>query len=80
MANEKLTEQFAVIERKIERLAEVCRSHEAEKRHYREKIAQLEAELQKRLDIEKAFAEEKNLIRSKIENLLARLEDIDEPK
>ncbi|MEW6258786.1 MAG: hypothetical protein AB1547_02650 [Thermodesulfobacteriota bacterium] len=80
MANERLTEQFAAIERKIERLSEICRSHEAEKRQYREKIEQLEAELQKRLDIERAFAEEKNLIRSKIENLLARLEDIEEPQ
>jgi cell division protein ZapB len=73
--NEFILGQFEKIEKKVERLIEVCKSHEATNLELTYKIKSLEEELQAKVEAEKKFAQEKALIRSKIDNLLDRLEE-----
>ncbi len=76
MNNELIIQQFDQIERKVERLIEVCRSLEANNAELRERIGQLEADLQQKIEAENGYNQEKDLIRSKIDGLLARLDSI----
>jgi cell division protein ZapB len=76
--NEQVFEQFEEIERKIDRLIEVCRSYETTNLELKEKIKNLQEELQGKAEAEKRYAEEKALIRSRVDGLLVRLQDIAE--
>jgi len=76
--NEQVFEQFEEIERKVDRLIEVCRSYEAANLELKEKIKNLQEELQGKAEAERRYAEEKALIRSKVDGLLVRLQDIAE--
>jgi hypothetical protein len=73
--NEFILGQFDKIEKKVERLIEVCKSQEATNLELTHKIKSLEEELQAKVEAEKKFAQEKALIRSKIDGLLVRLEE-----
>ena len=70
--------QFAEIEKKVEKIIDDFKSHEATKLELTKKIKSLEEELQGRSEAEKKFAQEKALIRSKIDNLLVRLDEFTE--
>ena len=74
MDNELFLGQFEEIEKKVERLIEICKSLEVTNLKLSNKIKSLEEELQGKIEAEKKFADEKALIRSKIDNLLVRLE------
>jgi len=74
--NELIIQQFDQIERKVERLIEVCRTLEATNAELRERIGQLETDLQQKIEAENGYNQEKDLIRSKIDGLLARLDSI----
>jgi hypothetical protein len=73
-----ILDQFAVIEKKVEKIIEDCKSHEATELELTKNIKSLEEELQGRIDAEKKIAQEKALIRSKIDNLLVRLDEFTE--
>jgi hypothetical protein len=70
-----LLSQFAEIEKKVEKLIEICRSHQAANLELHHKIKQLEEELHVKNEAVKRQMEEKALIRSRIDKLLARLEE-----
>jgi regulator of replication initiation timing len=74
--NELIIQQFDQIERKVERLIEVCNSLEAANAELKGRIGQLEADLQQKVEAESGYIQEKDLIRSKIDGLLARLDSI----
>ena len=76
MDNELLLDQFAEIEKKVEKLIEICKSLEVTNLKLSNKIKSLEEELQGKIEAENKFADEKALIRSKIDNLLVRLEEM----
>jgi hypothetical protein len=73
--NEFILGQFEKIEKKVERLIEICKSQETTNFELTHKIKSLEEELQAKVEAEKRFAQEKALIRSKIDSLLVRLEE-----
>ena len=75
---ELFLDQFDEIEKKIERLIEVCHAQKTSNLELKNKLKSVEEELQGKIEAEKSYAEEKALIRSKIDNLLAKLEDITE--
>lgn len=70
-----LLSQFAEIEKKVEKLIEICRSQQAANLELHHKIKQLEEELHVKNEAVKRQMEEKALIRSRIDKLLARLEE-----
>jgi len=70
-----LSSQFAEIEKKVEKLIEVCRSQQAANLELHHKIKQLEEELHVKNEVVKRQMEEKALIRSRIDKLLAKLEE-----
>jgi len=70
-----LGSQFAEIEKKVEKLIEVCRSQQAANLELHHKIKQLEEELHVKNEVVKRQMEEKALIRSRIDTLLAKLEE-----
>ena len=76
MDNEAFLDQFAAIEKKIEKLIEISKSLQAENLELHHKIKQLEEELHLKNVSEKRHAEEKASIRSRIDNLLAKLEGV----
>ena len=78
MDNELFLGQFEEIEKKVERLIEICKSLEVTNLKLSNKIKSLEEELQGKIEAENKIAEEKALIRSKIDNLLVRLEEFTE--
>lgn len=78
MDNEFIVEQFEEIEKKVEKLIDVLKSHETANIELRNKIKGLEEELQGRNEVESNYSQERALIRSKIDSLLVRLEDITE--
>ncbi len=79
MHDEFILNQFEEIERKVDRLIEICKAHEATTLELNNKIKSLEEEIQGKVEAEKSYAEEKALIRSKIDGLLARLDEISDP-
>jgi len=70
-----LFSQFTEIEKKVEKLIEICRSQQAANLELHHKIKQLEEELHVKNEAVKRQMEDKALIRSRIDKLLARLED-----
>jgi len=76
--NEFIVEQFEEIEKKVEKLIDVLRSHETTNLELRNKIKGLEERLQGKNEAESNYSQERALIRSKIDSLLVRLEGITE--
>ena len=76
MDNAIISNQFSEIEKKVARLIEICKQHEAANLELKNKIKSLEEELLGKIEAEKSYAQEKALIRSKIDSLLVRIEDI----
>jgi len=74
--NELLLNQFEEIERKVERLIDLRKTHEATNLELNNKIKRLEEELQGKVEADRNYVEEKALIRSKIDGLLAKLNDL----
>ena len=68
--------RFEEIEKKVEKLIEICKSLEVTNLKFSDKIKSLEEELQGKIEAETRFADEKALIRSKIDNLLVRLDEL----
>jgi hypothetical protein len=73
--NAIISNQFNDIEKKVERLIEICKRHEAANLELKNKIKSLEEELLGKIEAEKSYAQEKALIRSKIDSLLVRIEE-----
>ncbi len=73
---ETLFNQFGEIEKKVEKLIQVCGSQRAANVELHHKTKQLEEELSIANETVKRHVEEKTLIRSRIDKLLARLEDM----
>lgn len=73
---ETVFNQFGEIEKKVEKLIQVCGSHQAANLELQHKIKQLEEELRIANETVKRHAEEKTLIRTRIDKLLARLEEM----
>ncbi|MDH3344609.1 MAG: hypothetical protein OEL58_05170 [Desulfobacteraceae bacterium] len=78
MDNEFIVEQFEEIEKKVEKLIDVLKSHETTNLELRNKIKGLEERLQGKNEAESNYSQERALIRSKIDSLLVRLGDITE--
>lgn len=76
MDNDALLDQFAAIEKKVEKLIEVSKSLQAANLELHHKIKQLEEELHLRDESVKRHGAEKAFIRSRIDNLLAKLEGV----
>ena len=76
MDNHSIVDQFEIIEKKVEKLLDVCKSLETTNLELNNKIERLEEELQSRVEAENNYQEEKALIRSKIDGLLGRIEQI----
>ena len=70
-----ISNRFEEIEKKVERLLEICKNYEAANLQLRKKIKDLEEELLGKIEAEKSYAHEKALIRSRIEHLLVRIEE-----
>jgi predicted RNase H-like nuclease (RuvC/YqgF family) len=70
-----ISNRFKEIEKKVERLTEICRHHEAANLELKKNIKDLEEELLGKIEAEKSYAHEKALIRSRIERLLLRIEE-----
>ena len=73
-----LLRQFEEIEKKVEKLIEICKSLEVANLKLSNKIKSLEEELQGKIEAETKSADEKALIRSKVDNLLVRLDEFTE--
>ena len=78
MDNEFIVGQFEEIEKKVEKLIDVLKSHETTNLELSNKINRLEEELQGKNEVESSYSQERTLIRSKIDSLLVRLEDVTE--
>ncbi len=78
MDNKIILKQFEEIERKVDKLIDVCKSLETTNLELRNKIKRLEEELQGKVEAEDNYAKERDLVRSKIDGLLARMRDITE--
>jgi len=76
--NAVILQQFEEVEKKIERLIQVCKSHEAANSKLKEKIKKLDEELQVKVEAENSYAKERDLVRSKIDGLLGKLDEITE--
>lgn len=76
MDNEFIVGQFEEIEKKVEKLIDVLKSHETTNLELSSKINKLEEELQGKNEVESSYSQERTLIRSKIDSLLVRLGDI----
>jgi len=74
--NEFIVGQFEEIEKKVEKLIDVLKSHETTNLELSNKINKLEEELQGKNEVESSYSQERALIRSKIDSLLVRLGDI----
>jgi predicted nucleic acid-binding Zn-ribbon protein len=76
--NEFIVGQFEEIEKKVEKLIDVLKSHEATNLELSNKNKRLEEELQGKNEVESDYSQERALIRSKIDSLLVKLEDVTE--
>ncbi len=76
MDNAVILQQFEEIEQKIERLLQVCKSHEAANSELKENIKRLDEELKVKVEAENNCAKERDLVRSKIDGLLGKLDEI----
>ena len=75
MDNAIISDHFKEIEKKVARLIEICKRHEAANLELKNKIKSLEEELLGKIEAEKSDVQEKALIRSKIDSLLVRIEE-----
>jgi len=73
--NAIISRQFNDIEKKVARLIEICKRHEAANLELKDKIKSLEEELLGKIEAEKSYVKEKALIRSKIDSLLVKIEE-----
>jgi hypothetical protein len=73
--NAIISNQFNDIEKKVVRLIEICKKHEAANLELKNKIKSLEEELLGKIEAEKSYAQKKALIRSKIDTLLVKIEE-----
>jgi len=73
LAREEISRQFDVIEGKVEKLIERCKSLEVKNSEFKNRIERLEQELRERHEAEKVYLEQKDLIRGKIDSLLEKL-------
>ncbi len=78
MDNEVILQQFEELEKKIEGLIQVCKSHEAANFELKEKIKRLDEELHVKVEAENTHAKERDFVRSKIDGLLGKLDEISE--
>ncbi len=78
MDNEFIVGQFEEIEKKVEKLIDVLKSHETTNLELSNKNRRLEEELQGKNEVESDYSQERALIRSKIDSLLVKLEDVTE--
>lgn len=76
MDHDAFLDQFATIEKKVEKLIEISRSLQTANQELHHKIKQLEEELHLKDESVKRHGEEKAFIRSRIDNLLAKLEGV----
>ncbi len=76
MDNEFILKQFEEIERRVEKLIELCNALEAANLDQKNKIKSLEEEIDGKVEAERSYAEEKALIRSKIDGLLVKLDKV----
>jgi DNA-directed RNA polymerase alpha subunit len=76
LENDAFLDQFAAIEKKVEKVIEISKSLQTANLELQHKIKQLEEELHLKNVSEKRHAEEKAFIRSRIDNLLAKLEGV----
>jgi len=76
--NAVILQQFEEIEKKIERLIQVCKLHEEANSELKEKIKRLDEELKVKVEAENSYAKERDLVRSKIDGLLGKLDEITE--
>ena len=76
MDNDAFLDQFAAIEKKVEKLIEISKSLQTANLELHHKIRQLEEELHLKDESVKRHGEEKAFIRSRIDNLLAKLEGV----
>ena len=74
--NEFILKQFEEIERRVEKLIELCNALEATNLDQKNKIKSLEEEIDGKVEAERSYAEEKALIRSKIDGLLVKLDKV----
>ena len=74
--NEFILKQFEEIERRVEKLIELCNALEAANLDQKNKIKSLEEEIDGKVEAERSYAEEKALIRSKIDGLLVKLDKV----
>ena len=75
MDSANISNRFKEIEKKVERLIQICKDHEVANLELNKKIKDLEEELLGKIEAEKSYAHEKALIRSRIERLLVRIEE-----
>ncbi|MCD4762711.1 MAG: hypothetical protein K8R28_01670 [Desulfobacterales bacterium] len=78
MDNAVILQQFEEVEKKIEGLIQLCKSHEAANSEFKEKIKKLDEKLQVKVEAENIYAKERDLVRSKIDGLLGKLDKITE--
>jgi cell division protein ZapB len=76
--NAVILQQFEEVEKKIEGLIQLCKSHEAANSELKEKIKKLDEKLQVKVEAENIYAKERDLVRSKIDGLLGKLDKITE--
>jgi len=74
--NDFILKQFEEIERRVEKLIELCNALEATNLDQKNKIKSLEEEIDGKVEAERSYAEEKALIRSKIDGLLVKLDKV----
>ena len=74
--NEFILKQFEEIERRVEKLIDICNALEATNLEQKNKIKSLEEEIQGKVEAQRSYAEEKALIRSKIDGLLVKLDKV----
>ena len=74
--NDFILKQFEEIERRVEKLIELCNALEATNLDQKNKIKSLEEEIDGKVEAERSNAEEKALIRSKIDGLLVKLDKV----
>jgi cell division septum initiation protein DivIVA len=68
--------QFEEIEKRVEKVIEVCKTLEATNLKLEQRVKELEGELQGKAEAETRYTRERELIRSKVDALLSRLDEI----
>ncbi len=76
MDSEIIFAQFEEIEKRVEKVIEVCKTLEATNLKLEQRVKELEGELQGKAEAETRYTRERELIRSKVDALLSRLDEI----